>query len=125
MRRAVRSGLHRAFLLMALATVTGFMAACGSPAPEVIITMSEFKYTPDKVTIGRNQKTIFKIENQGGTEHNLMIRQINVSTGLIAPGQTKILEIAAPRGPLKFVCLVPGHEDQGMVGEITVDASRR
>ena len=117
--------LRRASIALALAAVTSALTACGSAAPEVKLSMNDFKFEPATLNIGRAQRTLLTVQNNGKTEHNLMIQQINVTTGPIAPGQSKTIEVTAPRGPLKFVCVIPGHEGQGMVGEITVDATKK
>lgn len=114
----------RAGVLFAFAAAGALAAGCGSPAPEVAVTMTDFAYDPSRITIQRATKTVLKIENKGATEHNLAVQQINVSSGPVAPGRTVRVEITAPRGPLKVVCTIPGHEAMGMVGEIAVEARR-
>jgi uncharacterized cupredoxin-like copper-binding protein len=116
---------HRGSLVIAVAVASSLMTACGSSAPEVTLSMSDFKFEPATFNIGRAQRTILKVQNNGKTEHNLMIQQINVTTGPMAPGQSKTIEVTSPRGPLKFVYLIPGHEAQGMSSDITVDLTKK
>lgn len=125
MRPLVSSFTLHMSLTLTIGT-TAFLAACAPPPPEVAVTISDFKFEPSKVTVRRAQKTVLRIENRGTVEHTFTIREINLTTGPIVPGQTKTLEITAPR-MLKFVCTVPGHEENGMTGEIslTTDPPRR
>lgn len=98
---------------------------CGAPPPEVTVAMTEFAFDPNRLAIQRAEKTIIRLENRGTVEHNFAVPQLNVASANVAPGKTATLEISVPRGPLRIVCTVPGHEEAGMVGEIAVEQRRR
>lgn len=102
------------------------LAACGSPTPTMQATVRDFSVEPAKLSIQRAQKTVLQLRNEGGTEHNMSVQGqgVNVSSGPIAPGKTASLEVVAPRGPLKLICTIPGHEARGMTAEIAVEARR-
>ena len=123
MRLATRRLLGRAPLALAALAAAGVLAACTSPPPEVPVTIADFSIEPAKISIQRAQKTVLKIQNTGSSEHNISIQQLNVATGLLGPGKTFNLEVTAPRGPLKMICSLPGHEGRGMVAEIAVEQS--
>lgn len=123
MRFAASRSFRHSPIAAAIVAAAGLVAACGSPSPEVPITLSDFALAPAKFSIQRAQKTVLKLQNTGSSEHNIAIQQLNVGTGPIAPGKTVNLEVTAPRGPLKIICTI--HEGQGMVAEIAVEQQTR
>ena len=82
-------------------------------------------------------KIVFDVVNDGMSFHAFGVTKDTEGFGGIIPGS----EIAAPTNPLKpgesgtsefiageegtyyYICTVPGHRDQGMVGEIVVSGS--
>lgn len=104
-----------------LAVVAGL--GCGGGGPEVTVVMTEFEFEPAQISIQAGQKTTITLQNRGAVEHNFTVRQVNVVSPNVAPGQTARIELAAPRGTYPVVCTVPGHEEAGMVGQI--NAARR
>ena len=124
MRFPALPGQHRAALVLGLVAVGAVVGGCGSPTPEITVILTEFTYEPSRIVIGRNQKTLLKLENKGAEDHALLVQQINVKSPTVSPGKTVTLEVTAPRGPLKIVCTIPGHEAAGMVGELAVEARR-
>jgi uncharacterized cupredoxin-like copper-binding protein len=108
--------------LVAALALTVASLSCGGSPPEMTVLMTEMAFEPDKVTVQRSTKTIIRLENRGLVEHNFSVPQLNATSAIIPPGKTGTLEITAPRGPLKIVCTVPGHEE--MVAELVV-APRR
>ena len=90
---------------------------------------------PINVSVG--DKIIFNIENGGKSFHSFGVTKDAEGFGGIIPGS----EVASPNNPLKpsesgtsefvageegtyyYICTVPGHRAQGMVGEIIVGPS--
>ena len=90
---------------------------------------------PINVNVG--DKIIFNIENGGKSFHSFGVTKDTEGFGGIIPGS----EVASPNNPLKpgesgtsefvageegtyyYICTVPGHREQGMVGEIIVGPS--
>ena len=82
-------------------------------------------------------KVVFNVVNDGMSFHAFGVTQDTEGFSGVIPGS----EIAAPTNPMKpgesgtsefiageegtyyYICTVPGHRDQGMVGEIIVSAS--
>ena len=98
---------------------------CGGGGPEVTVIMSDTGFEPNRFTIYQREKSVLVLQNTGAVEHNLLIRELNLSSGIIAPGKTGRLDIVPLKGPLKFVCTIPGHEEAGMIGEIVVEPKKR
>lgn len=116
--------LGGAIVLMAAAVV-----ACGgdeatpepTPAPAVEVkAVDPFTYEPDAIEIASAGSTTIRFINEGTVEHDLTIDelefQVAVGIGETAEG---VLTDVEP-GTYRFYCTVPGHEVNGMVGELTV-----
>ena len=93
-----------------------------TPDPALAIEASEFAYDPDGVTIPSAGSSTITLVNVGFVEHDFTIDeldfQIAVAIGETAEGMLTDVE----PGTYKFYCTVPGHEVNGMVGELVVTA---
>jgi uncharacterized cupredoxin-like copper-binding protein len=93
--------------------------------PEVAIALSDFAFEPAKFNIERGKKTIVVLENQGTVEHSFALpKQPNLAPTRVGPGQTARAEIALAPGTYQYVCIIEGHEQAGMVGQITAARPR-
>lgn len=95
-------------------------AGCGAGAPGIAVVMTEFAFDPQQINVRAGQRTTITLQNKGTAEHNFAVSQLNVASPPVAAGQTATVEIAAPPGNYRLVCTVPGHEEAGMVGQVTV-----
>jgi uncharacterized cupredoxin-like copper-binding protein len=105
-----------------LASIVGLIAllGCQSAPPEVTVVMSDFAFEPRQLNLQPGQKATLVLQNKGSTEHNLEIPELRINSQPVAPGQTTKLEVAGPARVYKLVCTIPGHEEQGMVGELRI-----
>lgn len=92
-----------------------------TPVPAVEVTaVDPFAYEPDTFEIPSEGSTTIRLTNTGIVEHDLTIVeldfQIAVGIGESAEG---VLTDVEP-GTYRFYCTVPGHEVNGMVGELVV-----
>jgi len=89
------------------------------------------------INMSVGDKVVFNVVNDGVSFHAFGVTQNTEGFSGVIPGS----EIAAPTNPMKpaesgtsefiageegtyyYICTVPGHRDQGMVGEIIVSAS--
>ncbi len=82
------------------------------------------------INMSVGDKVVFNVVNDGVSFHAFGVTQDTEGFSGVIPGS----EIAAPTNPLKqfiageegtyyYICTVPGHRDQGMVGEIIVSGS--
>lgn len=110
--------------LVGLATFALIMAACGRADPEVAVELVDYAFQPSQITIQRGQKTILMLQNKGTMEHSFVVQRQPISAQSIQPGQTVRLEVALPPGNYPIVCVVPGHEDLGMKGQLTAARGR-
>jgi len=107
----------------------------------VTIVMSDkFRFTPNQLTVGRGETVKFVVKNNGkllhemvlGTlpalkEHAALMKKFPTMEhdepymAHVAPGKAEAMVWQfAKAGKFYFGCLVPGHFEAGMVGEITV-----
>ena len=105
-----------------LASIVGLLVlvGCQSPPPELTVVMTDFAFEPKQLTLQPGQRATLLLQNKGATEHNLEIPELRVNSQSVAPGQSTKLEVAGPARVYKLICTIPGHEDQGMVGELRI-----
>jgi uncharacterized cupredoxin-like copper-binding protein len=97
------------------------LTACGSGSPpELSVVMSDFAFEPKQLTLQPGQRATILLQNRGSMDHTFSIPDLRVASGNVAPGQTAKVEVAGPARVYKFMCAIPGHDEQGMVGELRV-----
>jgi uncharacterized cupredoxin-like copper-binding protein len=96
-------------------------ASGGGGGETVNLSESEFKIDPSEVTTKAGTVT-FDISNDGSTVHNLEIEGNGVeeTSDDIQGGQSAQLTVDLKPGTYEMYCAIPGHREQGMEGEITV-----
>jgi len=82
--------------------------------------MTDYAFEPKQLSLTPGQRAILVLQNNGSMEHNLEIPELRLNSQSIAPGQTVKMEVAGPARVYKLICTIPGHEEQGMVGELRV-----
>lgn len=94
-----------------------------APVVTVPVTMKDFSYTPDKITVPVGARVRLLFRNEGQKRHDF-----KVESGLgepriesIGSGGAATLEfIASTPGEYVFYCTLRGHRDRGMRGLLTV-----
>jgi uncharacterized cupredoxin-like copper-binding protein len=88
-------------------------------ATRVEVVENEFKIIlPD--TQLRAGEITFEVKNEGKIPHDLAIRGMEEKTELIPGGGSDELTVTLDAGTYELWCTVPGHEEAGMVLEISV-----
>lgn len=117
-------------LAVALAAVA-LVAGCGGgggtgqPSGSTKVTMTDFKFDPNEITVPHGKVVFFLVNASGSLQHDLAIRdssnnRIAVSE-LVSAGDSTVFtvdNIAA--GTYTIYCTQPGHEASGMSGKLTV-----
>ena len=88
------------------------------------MTMLEFSFRPAQPRVVRSdgQRVAIVLQNTGVIPHNLVIPDLGVASANLAPGQSGQVEFtAAQPGTFRFICTMPGHEERGMVGYLTIE----
>ncbi len=89
---------------------------------DVPITETEFKLDPSTVSVPRPGTVVFRVANQGNTEHALAVEGhgIDDETPAIQPGATEELTLELGPGDYDIYCPIGDHADKGMRGTLTV-----
>jgi uncharacterized cupredoxin-like copper-binding protein len=119
------------------------LSACGGGAQsQVTITMKEFVFEPNSITVEAGKPVEFTLMNNGAVEHDFVIEVIPVidvsSSGSgehhmsgdhskfdlhtsTPAGETSTLTFTPTEpGTYQIICSVPGHKEAGMTGELIV-----
>jgi uncharacterized cupredoxin-like copper-binding protein len=100
-------------------------AASPGASPEatgqITMEMKEFSFNPNKITIPADTDVTIELTNTGVLAHDFVVEKLNVSSGLVNPGEKKSVTFKAAAGSYEFICSVEGHADAGMYGTLTVE----
>jgi FtsP/CotA-like multicopper oxidase with cupredoxin domain len=118
-----------AFLLV-LAACTGGggggEAGAGGPAPvSLAVSLTDFALHPDRLSAPAGTELTISVTNEGQAPHDLAV---DTGAGVkrtpqLQPGDSATLVVPALEpGEYRIFCSIPGHEDLGMVGSLTVSA---
>jgi len=90
-------------------------------AKEVVVTESNYKFTPNKITAKKGQKTRIVFKNSGGM-HDFRVDELQLATSIIQNGEEDFVEFTPDKtGTYEFYCSVGNHRQMGMVGTLTVE----
>jgi manganese oxidase len=87
------------------------------------VTLTDFAITPDQIQAPAGQEITFTVTNDGQAPHTFGVETPDgeKTTPEIAVGSSATLAVPAlDPGDYKIRCTIPGHEDLGMVGMLTV-----
>jgi len=95
--------------------------AAASAAVTVTIATTEFKFTPDTITVHMGERVQVTLDNTKGTlKHDLYQPELNIHAEVEA-GKKAIFEFTPNKaGTFDLICDVPGHKEAGMVGKLVV-----
>lgn len=97
------------------ATAAATKASC--PAILAKISVGDFFFKPNKLTIPAGKDVTFTFTNGASIEHYFVIDSQHISVEL-KPGKTVSTTLNLPKGTYEFYCKVPGHKQLGMVGQL-------
>ena len=124
-----------ALLLFILLTACAEEPA-GPPVSTLSVELSEFKYTPAKMSVYANQEITLQLTNKGSIPHDFAILKSGavaatpfdpqkqkadiLYTFSIDPQSavTQKFTLPAP-GDYNVICIVPGHVESGMTAKIS------
>ncbi|EXX88284.1 hypothetical protein BG53_01675 [Paenibacillus darwinianus] len=108
-----------------------FISGCSATAtesnepPEASreINLKEYSIGAGKVRLLTSEDPVrITIKNKGAIPHNFVVDQLGVDSGILAPGNSAMVEIDAKAAMvLQAKCTLPGHAEAGMVAELKVD----
>ena len=103
---------------------TGPVASAGTAAPAgavlgtLAIESFDLGFTPNTLTVDAPGRYTVSLKNTGQTPHDITFP--GGEQAVAAAAETATVEVDVPAAGLTFLCSVPGHEQAGMVGTITV-----
>jgi FtsP/CotA-like multicopper oxidase with cupredoxin domain len=111
------------FAAVALVMGDGGGSSSGSPADggagPATVELSEFALTPASVSVAAGGS--LEVVNGGTAPHNLSITGTDIATSDLAGGESETLDLSSLEpGDYTMICTIPGHEDAGMSGTVTV-----
>lgn len=91
-----------------------------SDAVEVVVTGSNYEFSPTKLTVKKGQKIRLVFKNSGGM-HDFVVDELGIRTAVIQGGVEDFVEFTPDKtGTFEFYCSVANHRAMGMKGTITV-----
>ena len=105
------------------AMFSGLEATFGGSV-NIVISMTEYQFSPTPLRIegGEGQRVVFSLQNNGTETHSFSAPALGLQSREIAPGDRQTLQfISTQEFSVRYVCTVPGHEDKGMVGYLTIE----
>lgn len=121
-----------------------FLMACGasSPATELTVTMTEFGFEPNTITVTAGEPVKLTLVNNGAIEHDFVVEvmpvkdvstegmdmdhmsgdhaEYDLHTATAAGATSSISFTVTEPGTYQIICSVPGHKEAGMTGELIV-----
>lgn len=94
----------------------------GEVLREISVEGSEYKFSPDKLSVRLGEKVKLTFTNTGKLPHNLVIDDLGVATKTVGVGQSDTIEFTVSKsGDFKMYCSVGNHEAMGMKGQVQAD----
>lgn len=132
--------VRRVLVVLALALAACGGTAANSTAPKTMtISMTEFQFQPQDITVNVGQPIKLVLKNNGTVLHDLVSMDAKVEVmeehgaehdmagmettlhAAVEPGQESTIEFKATQaGTYTFNCSVAGHKEAGMVGKLIV-----
>jgi uncharacterized cupredoxin-like copper-binding protein len=127
-------------LLLSLSII---LASCGgNKLPTTIdLTMSDYKFTPDTITVPAGEEIMLNVTNKGFVSHRFVIFKLGTDAGEtynnddekniywsfeVLPGHSDSATFTAPleAGEYFVTCGIHGHFEVGMVARLIVVAEK-
>jgi nitrite reductase (NO-forming) len=93
-------------------------ATAPSSADRLEIVAFDLGFKPSAVTVSAAGTYVVSFSNTGDIPHDITFA--NGTTIPAAPGTTSVGSVTIPAGGLTFICSIPGHEQAGMKGSVSV-----
>ena len=107
-------------VLLAGAACQSKPAATGAAATLAVVT-TEFKFTPDTLSVHVGERVQVTLDNTKGTlKHDMRQPELNIHAEVEAGQKTTFEFTPGKAGTFDLICDVPGHKDAGMVGKLIV-----
>jgi plastocyanin len=89
---------------------------------EITIEAMEYSFSPKTITVAAGSKVRLTLVNKGRMSHDFVIEGEEITTRLVAPGESATLEFTlADAGTYTYYCSVGLHRALGMEGSLEVN----
>lgn len=96
-------------------------ATKSADAKEIIVDGSNYKFSPDKITVKKGEKIRIVFKNTDGN-HDFRVDELNISTATIRSGEEDYVEFTPDKtGKFEYYCSVGNHRQMGMKGTLVVE----
>jgi uncharacterized cupredoxin-like copper-binding protein len=95
----------------------------GTVIKTVSVHETEYKLTPNAISLDKPGTYVFKGINDGTVAHALAVEgnRVDKDSAHISPGSSSTLKVTLPKaGTYEIYCPVDGHKGLGMEGKITI-----
>lgn len=90
-------------------------------AKEFTVRASNFKFSPNQITVNKDDVVRITLINDSNSPHALKIDAFNIATKTLNTGESATIQFTAnQKGNFNFYCPVDGHRDLGMTGSLMV-----
>jgi len=89
-------------------------------APELVVTATEFGFSPAEVVVELGEPLNLTLVNQGAVSHDLTIAELDFRVVAAPGGSATVGVVPDQAGTFDMVCTYPGHADAGMTGVMVV-----
>lgn len=120
MRRRAAAALLIGWGLLAL---SGCGAGKPQPAGSTRVTMSDFAFKPNTISLPAGRTTFFLV-NSAMDAHDMVVEDhsshVVGKSSTISAGDAATFTVELAAGTYTFYCDIPGHRDAGMTGTLTI-----
>jgi plastocyanin len=98
-------------------------AAAVVPEGAIVVEMRGFRYEPETVSVPAGEDVTIAAVNRGRINHTFTVEALRLDSGVLRPGETKVITFAAPASPRTYVivCTEEGHDEEGMIGRLIIE----
>jgi plastocyanin len=89
-----------------------------APGPAVEVEAGDNVFSPKELEVEEGQTISVEVTNKGRIPHDFAIDELNLSTGVLQPGDVATATFQVPNGDVVFVCTL----HRGMEGTLTASA---
>ena len=110
---------------MGIALAIPLLGCSSGPLPTTVM-MTDFSFEPRHIGLRAGVRSTLTLLNKGAVEHSFVVSEarLTVASPAVAPGGAATLDFVPPLGAYRFACIIPGHEEAGMVGQLSVTRRR-
>jgi len=129
--------MKRIALPILITILTLQLTSCGKSQTTFDVVLTDYKYSPDTITVKAGDEITLNIKNDGFVSHMFIVFKLGTDAGdkfgvedeeniywktEVLPGDSVTVKFTAPSEPGEYyvTCGLGGHHEVGMVGKLIV-----